>query len=390
VSAPPADRRHFVRWALFFAFLALFWATENPWQSAFVGRRLGSPFGKAFFYWLVHWWVWGLVALGVARLARRFPPSRKRPGYLLFHLGAAVVVSILQILLMRTTVYAALIRFGEEHSFRDSLIRDFQVFAHKNLLTYAGIVAATLGLDAFRRAREHEVRTARLSEQLAQAELAALRMQLHPHFLFNSLHTAAELVHEDPAAAERSLLGLADLLRRALRASERAEVTLAEELEFADGYLALEGVRLEGKLAVEYRVPEALLDSRVPSLLLQPLVENAVRHGVARRFDGGGIVISALTSETAHGEALEITVENDAPGEHAAPPRAGTGIGLANVRARLAQLFGDAARLEVERVAPERFRARVVLPLAVRPSSEQTAETTTAPALASANLEGAT
>ncbi len=345
--------------ALFFTALAFFWATENPWQSAIVGKQLGSPFGLAFFYWLVHWWVWGGLALVVARLARRFPLDWRRPAHGLVHLVAALVIGAVELVAMRATIYLALGRFGTESSFRDSLAHDFQVFAHRNLLTYAAIVGATLGLDALRRAREQEVRTARLAQQLAQAELAALRMQLHPHFLFNSLHTAAELVHEDPEAAERAILGLADLLRRALRASERGEVTLAEELEFVDGYLALEAIRLEGKLAIDYRVDETLLERRVPSLLLQPLVENAIRHGVARRPQGGSITIAARASDG----RLALEVENDAPAPHAAPARGGTGIGLANVRARLANLFGDQARLEVGRSGPARFRARIELPL---------------------------
>jgi LytS/YehU family sensor histidine kinase len=262
-------------------------------------------------------------------------------------------------LVMRSVIFTSLLALGENTSFGESFTRDVQSFAHKNLLTYIAIVAATLGLDAARRARDQELRTARLAEQLAQAELAALRMQLHPHFLFNSLHTAAELVHENPAAAERSLLGLADLLRRALRAAEKADVPLAEELEFVDGYLALESARLDGRLAVDYRVPEELLTTRVPSLVLQPVVENAVRHGVSRRPAGGRIVVAA----TAAAGELELTVENDAPGPDEVPPRPGAGIGLANVRARLGQRFGDAGRVEAGRVAPERFRTRLVMPL---------------------------
>ena len=355
---PPAAPHRFRRLAL----AALFWfgvgllfsIRSLLWSLLDEERMHWAPAAAT---WTLHWLLWGTFVPLIAALGRRFPPLPPRAGTLAVQLLLAPLVAAAHFVaayLVQGAIGGEFPLFGP----------NFANLFHFELLTYFLILGYLTAIAHVRRSREEEVRSAQLAEQLAQAELAALRMQLHPHFLFNSLHSAAELVHENPAAAERSILGLADLLRRALRAGEKAEVPLAEELEFVDGYLALESVRLEGKLAIDYRVPEELLDVPVPSLLLQPLVENAIRHGVARRAAGGAI---ELTAEARDDGRLVLTVENDAPVPDQRGARPGTGIGLANVRARLAQRFGAAAALEAGRVAPERFRARIEFPATIRP-----------------------
>jgi hypothetical protein len=362
--------------ALFWLGLGLFFGSQGPFASVVLGRN-ASEWREVLASWVVHWLAWGLFFVPVSRLARRFPLAPFSWRHLAVHLVAGPIVSTLQLAVMELGSYPIHAGTLDAAGYSRDLVSELGIHSHLNLLTYWVILGAVVTFDAFQRSRAEQLRASRLAELLAQAELAALRMQLHPHFLFNSLHTAAELVHENPNAAEKSLLGLADLLRRALHAGERGETTLAEELEFVDGYLDLERARLEGRLAVSYRVPEELLAARLPSLLLQPLVENAIRHGIAQRPQGGEIVLAA---ERLAGDRLRIDVDNDT----AERPRliAGSGIGLANVRARLGHLYGERGVLSVETAAPLRYRVRLELPLelAATPSSRSYPATATAAA----------
>jgi two-component system, LytTR family, sensor histidine kinase AlgZ len=202
--------------------------------------------------------------------------------------------------------------------------------------------------DAERRVLESEV-TAR------EAELRALRAQLNPHFLFNSLNSINALVGSDPEGARRMCERLGDFLRRTLALGARDDVALSEELELVDGYLAIEQVRFGSRLRVERDFAPDAVACRVPPLLLQPLVENAVKHGVAGRVDGGVIRLVARR----HGDALVLEVHN--PVDEDAPARPGAGMGLENVRRRL-QAFGTrAARLEAVRGESD-FNVTLVLP----------------------------
>jgi hypothetical protein len=219
------------------------------------------------------------------------------------------------------------------------------------LLAAAGhYLAASLAASrsAERRALEAQVLA-------REAELRALRAQVDPHFLFNSLNAVAALAGSDPAAARRTALLLAGFLRRSLRLAEREAVPLGEELEAARAYLAIERVRFGDRLAVEERIAPGLEALPVPPLILQPLVENAVRHGVARRLAGGAVVLEA--ARRPDGLLLAVTNERDPE----APPGGGEGIGLANVRRRLEAAYGRRARLTAG-AREESFRAELLLP----------------------------
>jgi two-component system, LytTR family, sensor histidine kinase AlgZ len=209
-----------------------------------------------------------------------------------------------------------------------------------------------LGVDATRRAEQHSME---LSILAREAELRALRAQVHPHFLFNSLNSISALVSIDPLRAREMCVLLAEFFRKTLALGEKAEVTVEEELAVARAYLAIEAMRLGTRLSVEEGVDEAARACRLPPLLLQPLVENAIRHGIATRPDGGVLRIEARTD----GQRMRISVEN--PFDPDAPPRPGVGVGLANVRRRLLAGYGDRARVEAERGA-ERFRVAISMP----------------------------
>src|ERR1700724_2388633 len=189
------------------------------------------------------------------------------------------------------------------------------------------------------RLRAQELRASRLEAQLAQAQLSALKMQLHPHFLFNTLNSISALLHGDVEAADRMVARLGDFLRLTLENSETQEVTLDQELEFLQCYLDIELTRFQDGLRVEFDIAPETRDALTPNLILQPLVENAIRHGIAHRIEPGRVEIRSER----HGDRLHIEVRDDGPGFASNTP----GIGLSNTRARLERLYGSGYVLQL-------------------------------------------
>ena len=232
---------------------------------------------------------------------------------------------------------------------------------------YAVIVGVTLAFHAHRDARERatlaeQLGRARiaLERDLASARLLVLRQQLQPHFLFNALNAVSGLIDTDPVAARRTLARIGDLLRLSLDRGDASEATLGDELDFVDRYLAVERARLGDRLRVTYDAPPELLHMLLPSFALQPLIENAVRHGVAMLPAGGNIEIKAIAAD----DSMEIRISNDAPGPVTPRPE---GIGLGTLRARLTGLYGDAGRLAAGAGPDGRFEVLLRVP-AVRPA----------------------
>jgi hypothetical protein len=218
-----------------------------------------------------------------------------------------------------------------------------------DLLAYGAVLGLAHSVHFYRRFREREHRALLLESNLAQARLTALRAQLQPHFLFNSLNAIATLLRRDAQLAESTLVSLSELLRLALGLSDRSEVTLREEMQFVQRYLEIQQTRFGGKLRFEQEIESTALECLVPTLLLQPLVENAIRHGI-EPMDNAGLVRLAARQE---GPPLVLTVEDDGAGliqANAKPPerpQGGTGIGLANLRERLKTLYGSAQKFEL-------------------------------------------
>jgi two-component system, LytTR family, sensor histidine kinase AlgZ len=210
-----------------------------------------------------------------------------------------------------------------------------------------------LAVDAAQRAEKQALEHAMLARE---AELRALKAQVHPHFLFNSLNSISSLTASDPARAREMCILLAEFFRKSLAIGEKASVSLAEELEVARTYLAIERLRLGERLTLEEAVDDAGRSCAVPPLLLQPLVENAIRHGIATCVDGGVLRVEARTN----GTRLRVLVEN--PFDPDAPARPGVGLGLSNVRRRLQARYGDTARMEAHR-APATFRVTLEIPV---------------------------
>lgn len=208
---------------------------------------------------------------------------------------------------------------------------------------YWAIVGAHAAMRWHEAWRAEAVRAARLTSDLAQAQLAALRAQLHPHFLFNALNAVVALVSEDPPAARRVTVRLAELLRATLAATERSTLPLGEELDLTRRYLEIEEVRFGDRLQVTWSVDDGVLEAMVPAFVLQPLVENALVHAVAPRASGGRVEVVAAR----RGDAVHLSVLDDGPGPRAGGATRGHGVGLGNLRDRLERLYGGRAMLRL-------------------------------------------
>ncbi len=339
-------------WISFWTVLGLGFTTQAYLTSAndttwWVAVRTGLP----------EWYIWGLVALVVVPLTRRFPIDRATwRRHLAIHIGASFNLALLHLIvsvLLQNALYAAA---GEPYSVLAKLVDNFTVQYHWNVVVYWGILGVVHAREYHREREEHRLRAAQLEARLAEARLQALTLELRPHFLFNALNAIAELVHEDPDAAERMVQGLGELLRRTLETDGAQEVALHYELDLTAGYLEIEGVRFHDRLRVEYDVAADARVAQVPPMILLPLVENAVRHGLARR--GAGCV-GIRARRVAERLELEVWDDGAGLGDANAERR---GIGLTNTRERLSQLYGKASTFELVPGTPRGLVVRLGLP----------------------------
>jgi signal transduction histidine kinase len=226
------------------------------------------------------------------------------------------------------------------------------------LVTGAGILGLIHAVFYYRESQQRALREAQLETRLIESQLQTLQHQLHPHFLFNTLHAISTLMHRDLSAAERMLVQLADLLRMTLDSSTRPQIRLSEEIEFLEKYVQIEQVRLGDRLTTLFDIETDVLDAAVPTLILQPLVENAIEHGIAPLGVPGRITVSAKREH----DMLVMTVDDTGPGpSERAMAALFTGIGLSNTRARLAYQFGAHYRFEFKR-RPGGFAVIIALP----------------------------
>jgi len=311
---------------------------------AYFSRALrGEPvaWGQAAGTWLAWAYFCALLTPVALWLAARFT---RGPVAIAVHLAAGVALAALNLALF-ALVAPALGAINAAETWLATFERLLGSAYLLNLPVYAGIVAVARGLAHARTARVSERRELKLETELAQARLDALRSQLEPHFLFNALNTVSVLMHEDVDAAERVLVRLGALLRRTLEASGAHETRLGDEIAFAEAYLEIERARFEDRLSYRVEVEASLLEARVPALILQPLVENAVRYGGTE--PGASVRVEIVAAR--RGDALEVTVRDDGPGVVPGVPER---VGLANARARLALLYGEQQSLAISPVAP--------------------------------------
>jgi len=241
----------------------------------------------------------------------------------------------------------------------DLLLKKFYNQLLASVILYGCILLVGYLLESRERISRQQTEAARLNEQLSKAQLSALRQQIEPHFLFNTLNAVAGLIREGKNdAAVNMIAGLSDLLRRVVDDSHRQEVPLGEELEFLQKYLDIQKARFAERLELRVEVPGELCRARVPSLILQPIVENAVKHGIAKRAQGGAIEISAARTNG----VLTLSVYNDGPTLPEHWERNKAGIGISNVRTRLESLYGNAFELKMRNQEARGVKVSVSVP----------------------------
>jgi two-component system LytT family sensor kinase len=336
-------------------------------QTVFVmrGEGMHHAWTKLFVTTMLSWLPWALSTTLVLRLGRRFPPVRLRPVVTwVAHLGACTAIGLIfsawtMWLNVMFNPYAYSSAPGPfAHLWFDKFYNGILTF----LVLYAAIVTVSYVLDSRERLALQQTETARLNELLSKAQLDALRRQIEPHFLFNTLNAVAGLVREGRNdAAVGMIAGLSDFLRRVLQGSTEQQVPLGEEMAFAQKYLDIQKVRFAERLQLSVNVPRELYRAQVPSLILQPMVENAVKHGIAKRAQGGAIRIAASRSDG----VLTLSVCNDGPSLPVGWEMARSGIGMSNVRTRLQSLYGDAFELSMRNQDAGGVEVSVSLPFAV-------------------------
>ena len=359
-AAPPGMR--FTR-ALLWSFaiwsvLATLLAAQ--WYLNYLGSTSREPFRPMWMIALASYWVYALLTPPVFWITKQFPFSRDawlKPA--LVHLATMVLFTLAHTT-GRVMVYP--VRRGDVWLARnfDTWLIYLRQNLYEHLWMYVSLAGIAVAFNYYRALQARELREARLQARVADYELQILKMQLHPHFLFNTLHAIATLMGRDVGAARRMITRLSDLLRIALSHGSTNQVRLKEELEFLEAYLEIEQTRFGDRLTVEMNIPAEVLDAQVPNLLLQPLVENAVRHGISAQRSAGRIEISAAKN----GDRLYIEISNDGPGFGAGSSRRGAGVGLVNTRARLQQLYGSAHLFEIADRPEGGVRVRLAIPFA--------------------------
>jgi two-component system, LytTR family, sensor kinase len=291
----------------------------------------------------IEWVILGSLIPLTYYLGRRFPLTRPiRTRNILIHLAGALVLCFGWAALGHV-MRLVLGMYPDDANLRRELASWLLTSVPWSVFMYFTVLGCVHAIAFFAEARDREAQAARLAAQLAEARLGALRMQLNPHFLFNSLNAITVLVRdEDTRSAARMLERLGDVLRQVLRSDQANEVPLAEELHFLEQYLAIEQVRFSDRLRPTFIIDNELLDAAVPSFVIQPLVENALRHGLAKRSDAGRLEIGARRE----GDDLVLWVTDDGPGV-ANGSETREGVGLANTRERLTTLYGPSARLDL-------------------------------------------
>ncbi len=354
-------KNRWTRWGLWFAFwtmIVLFYSIRTGRMGASINsvesvQRAASQ-----------WYIWAILSLLIVRVDRLLPVGRdeivKR---VLWHVPLAVVFTF-------TYIYAnaaALSAFGlpamgvPKFEFSLAIAKSAMGGAfHWQVILYWLIVGVHFAGDYYTDLRKRQVKTAELERMLAQSRLDALRTQLHPHFLFNALNAISAQVESDPKSARRMLEQLGDLLRMSLEHFEDQEIPLEEELTFLDRYLAIQKVRFEDRLEVSMDVSPDTLDALVPTFVLQPLVENAIRHGVSPRSTKGTIRVAAWQDSG----NLHLRVQDDGPGLPVGwKISEASGVGLSNTRERLRRLYGESGQtLEVASEPGAGVRVELTLP----------------------------
>lgn len=338
-------------WTIFGLFMA--------GQTYFALARAGHPvmWNVTLFREMAYAYVWAALTPFILSLAQRYPLDAKR---WITHTGLHIVACF---------VFAIVHRFGfslitmtieatpaNPFSF-EKLFVTILSYLDYGVLLYWSLLLLQHSLEYFQRYKEHEVKALQLEAQLALAQLQSLKMQLQPHFLFNTLNAISVLIDRHPETARNMILKLADLLRMTLENGNAQEIPLRQELELLDNYMQIEQTRFEDRLNVTMHIDPETLNAIVPNLILQPIVENAMRHGVATHRGSATVEVRASRQNG----SLLLEVQDNGPGI-ARPHQIKEGIGFSNTTARLQQLYGERYRFEITNAAEGGCIATIVIP----------------------------
>jgi signal transduction histidine kinase len=321
----------------------------------------GLPWSRALSWTLPRWYSWGLVAPLIFRLDRRLARSTTVPVRLALHVPLAFVWTAITIALRLAARPLRGSALPEDMYLYllDRFYSDLPIYAVLAGISFASLYAAQVK-RGIQEAHELALWSADLERRLVEARLQSLRAQLQPHFLFNALNTVSAFTESNPKMARRLMAQLGDLLRASLRHTAQPLVTLGEELTFLDNFLAIESARFEGRLHVSVHAEDSLLPRMVPAFLLQPLVENAIRHGVGTRLSGGRVDVSIAADDS----TLQVRVRDDGVG---LPPEwsfdRDAGVGLKNVADRLEHIYGTPNLLKLVRVPAGGVEVQIALPV---------------------------
>ena len=327
-----------------------------------------QAFGPILWLNLTYWYSWALLVPGVVWMARHYRFERHTwRRAIAVHILAVVVFTLLHVV-MATSARGVILTYFTDRPFNWWLYFRERFFLNFDweMMTYWAVVAFINARDYHRESQERELAAAQLQTQLAEAQLEALQRQLHPHFLFNTLNTIATLMHRDVQAADEMLVQLSDLLRLTLDRIGTQQVPLTDEVDFLRKYLEIEQRRFGDRLQVHIDVDANVLDAPVPNLILQPLVENALRHGIGPKVAGGRVDVAARQK----GANLELTVRDNGVG--LSPDKLNalhSGVGLSNTRSRLENLYGDRHRFEFQTPSGGGLVVTIVIPLGQDPAS---------------------
>ncbi len=323
-----------------FTFLAVYFLLRTVMVQASRGLTVNWPVQLLE---TTGWYIWALITPFILKLSSKYPLQRRRfLKHFTIHFIAFASSWFFATLAMIAVRWAAnLGQYGFLEMLPAGVARSsFSL----DIICYSTIVAIESALRYYRRFEKEKIRAAKLSTQLGRARLQALKMQLHPHFLFNALNSLSELMQEDSAAAQQMIENLDKFLRLTMKSRHVHEIPFEEELEFLKCYLAIEHVRFQNRLNIKMDIEPQILKVPVPNLVLQPIVENAIRHGIAPRKTPGQIEIRAMKNNG----MLKVSVKDNGPGLSKSQRKViPGGLGLSNTRERLTQLYGDGHRFEM-------------------------------------------
>jgi two-component system LytT family sensor kinase len=316
--------------------------------------RTGRPmaWSDALLWEFPRWILWLFFVPIINRLCKILPLEKKnRIKHLILHTAASIVISVVHLCLFVVVFHLSRLLFGNSGNVMEAIRFAFPLDFHVGIVVYWMVLL-------LRYLHDTERRVSHLQTELARAQLQALKMQLHPHFLFNTLNSISALLHKDVETADEMIGELGEFLRLTLTNPDANEIVLRKEIDFLKCYLRIEELRFKDRLATDFEIGPETLDALLPNLILQPIVENAIHHGVSVRTGSGQI---RVTTHRENGK-LRISIQDDGPG---ASQEIREGIGLSNTRERLERLYGEQFRLEMENLSRGGFIVKIEIPFHV-------------------------